>query len=48
MPTARETVLCSYHYDPLDRLAACAPSMQAITQQFYQNNRLTTEIQGQV
>jgi RHS repeat-associated protein len=43
-----ETVLCRYHYDPLDRLTACTPSAQARTQRFYLKERLTSEIQGSV
>jgi RHS repeat-associated protein len=46
MPTKREALLCRYHYDPLDRLAACTLSEQASTQRFYQKSRLATEIQG--
>ena len=47
MPTPpRETVLCRYHYDPLDRLADCAPSEEAGIQRFYCKSRLATEIQG--
>jgi RHS repeat-associated protein len=46
MPTApRDTVLCRYHYDPLDRLADCAPAVEASTQRFYCKSRLATEIQ---
>ncbi|MCL6700746.1 RHS repeat-associated core domain-containing protein [Pseudomonas sp. T1.Ur] len=48
MPTNHKNLLCHYHYDALDRLVNCAPSMQANTQRFYLRNRLTTEIQGQV
>ncbi len=48
MPSTHQNVLCRYQYDPLDRLADCAPSAQANTQRFYLKNRLTTEIQGQV
>jgi RHS repeat-associated protein len=40
--------LCRYHYDPLDRLATCSPAEQLGIQRFYQKNRLTTEIQGQI
>ncbi|VVP04942.1 hypothetical protein PS858_03001 [Pseudomonas fluorescens] len=42
----RETLLCHYHYDPLDRLIDCAPFAQATTRRFYLNGRLATEIQG--
>ncbi|SED93448.1 RHS repeat-associated core domain-containing protein [Pseudomonas kilonensis] len=48
MPTPDKTLLCRYHYDPLDRLAACTPSTQARTQRFYLKERLTSEIQGSV
>ncbi|BFT59987.1 RHS repeat-associated core domain-containing protein [Pseudomonas moorei] len=48
MPSNRGTVLCRYHYDPLDRLAASTPSAQASAQRFYLKDRLTTEIQGAV
>jgi RHS repeat-associated protein len=49
MPVApRETVLCRYHYDPLDRLVDCAPSAEAGIQRFYCKSRLATEIQGAV
>ena len=48
MPSNRATVLCRYHYDPLDRLAASTPSAQASPQRFYLKDRLTTEIQGAV
>jgi len=46
MPTHRETLLCRYHYDPLDRLADCTPTAQASSQRFYLKDRLATEIQG--
>ncbi|WP_225934025.1 RHS repeat-associated core domain-containing protein [Pseudomonas azerbaijanoccidentalis] len=44
----RETLLCRYHYDPLDRLVDCTPSAQAVTRRFYLKDRLATEIQGAV
>lgn len=44
----RETVLCRYRYDPLDRLVDCAPSAEAGIQRFYCKSRLATEIQGAV
>jgi RHS repeat-associated protein len=44
----RETVLCRYRYDPLDRLVGCAPSAEADIQRFYCKSRLATEIQGAV
>lgn len=37
---------CRYHYDPLDRLAACTPLAQAIAQRFYKGAQQVTEIQG--
>src|SRR5471032_2345002 len=48
MQSNRETLLCRYHYDPLDRLAASTPAAQPGTQRFYQKTRLATEIQGAV
>ncbi|EPJ83954.1 RHS repeat-associated core domain-containing protein [Pseudomonas kilonensis] len=48
MPSTDKTLLCRYHYDPLDRLVACTPSAQAHTQRFYLKERLTSEIQGSV
>jgi RHS repeat-associated protein len=44
----RETRLCSYRYDPLDRLVDCTPSAQPPTRRFYLKDRLATEIQGAV
>lgn len=44
----RETVLCRYHYDPLDRQATCTPYKQANIQRFYCKSRLATEIQDAV
>ncbi|MBI6788936.1 RHS repeat-associated core domain-containing protein, partial [Pseudomonas syringae] len=38
--------LCTYRYDPLDRLASSSPVGQADIQRFYQKNRLATEIEG--
>ncbi|MCL6705204.1 RHS repeat-associated core domain-containing protein [Pseudomonas sp. T1.Ur] len=49
MPAAsRETVLCRYRYDPLDRLVDCAPCAEIDIQRFYCKSRLATEIQGAV
>lgn len=48
MPSSNQTVLCRYHYDPLDRLASCLPAASDSIQRFYQKSRLTTEIQGQI
>ncbi|WP_257230265.1 RHS repeat-associated core domain-containing protein [Pseudomonas sp. SbOxS1] len=41
-----ETVLCHYHYDPLDRLISHALADTPGRQRFYCKSRLTTEIQG--
>ncbi|WP_238418383.1 RHS repeat-associated core domain-containing protein [Pseudomonas cannabina] len=46
MTSSKQTVLCRYSYDPLDRLASSTPTGQAGIQRFYQKNRLATEIQG--
>lgn len=46
MTSPRETVLCQYHYDPLDRLISHALQDTPERQRFYCNSRLTTEIQG--
>ncbi|WP_421137637.1 RHS repeat-associated core domain-containing protein [Pseudomonas sp. NFX15] len=46
MPSNRETLLCRYHYDPLDRLVDCMPSAQPNAQRYYLKDRLATEIQG--
>ena len=46
MQSLRQTLLCSYRYDPLDRLANCTPTAQASSHRFYLNDRLSTEIQG--
>ncbi|MCM2464211.1 RHS repeat-associated core domain-containing protein, partial [Pseudomonas sp. CG7] len=48
MSANRKTLLCRYHYDPLDRLVDCTPSAQARTLRFYLKERLTSEIQGSV
>jgi len=48
MPTPdRETLLCRYQYDPLDRLVNSTPFEQP-TQRYYCKTRLATEIQGGV
>ncbi|MCQ9391468.1 RHS repeat-associated core domain-containing protein [Pseudomonas syringae] len=41
-------LLYRYRYDPLDRLASSGLSTQTRIQRFYQNDRLTTELQGNV
>ncbi|MHA6232677.1 RHS repeat-associated core domain-containing protein [Pseudomonas mohnii] len=47
MPNApHETLLCRYHYDPLDRQSGCTLPQQPIIQRFHCDGRLTTEIQG--
>jgi RHS repeat-associated protein len=48
MTAQRETLLCRYQYDPLDRVVNCAPLNQDAVQRFYRKNRLATEIQGPV
>jgi RHS repeat-associated protein len=49
MPASpRETVLCRYHYDALDRLDSIAPSTLDSLKRFYCKTRLATEIQGSV
>jgi len=46
MASPRETVLCQYHYDPLDRLTSHALPDTPERQRFYCKSRLATEIQG--
>jgi RHS repeat-associated protein len=47
MPNStRETVLCRYHYDPLDRQNGCTALQQPAIQRFHCKSRLATEIQG--
>ncbi|MFJ2444903.1 RHS repeat-associated core domain-containing protein [Pseudomonas sp. NPDC087626] len=51
MPSSsRLTKLCRYHYDPLDRQAACTLAIvqPATLQRFYCTSRLVTEIHGAV
>ncbi|WP_080268742.1 RHS repeat-associated core domain-containing protein [Pseudomonas avellanae] len=48
MAISDRSVLCVYRYDPLDRLADCSPAGQGSARFFYQKNRLTTQIQGQI
>ncbi|EPN21074.1 hypothetical protein A259_08609 [Pseudomonas syringae pv. actinidiae ICMP 19070] len=48
MVISDRSVLCVYRYDPLDRLADCAPAGQGSARFFYQKNRLATQIQGQI
>ncbi|MGY3171268.1 RHS repeat-associated protein [Pseudomonas sp. TE12234] len=40
------TLLCRYHYDPLDRQSGCTLPQQPVIQRFHCDGRLTTEIQG--
>lgn len=46
MTSLRETVLCRYHYDPLDRLISHVLAETPGRQRFYCRSRLATEIQG--
>jgi hypothetical protein len=46
MPSPRETVLCQYHYDALDRLISHALPDTPKRQRFYCKSRLASEIQG--
>jgi RHS repeat-associated protein len=46
MTSSRETVLCQYHYDPLDRLTSHALPDVPERQRFYCKSRLATEVQG--
>ena len=51
MPSSSHlTELCRYHYDPLDRQAACTLTLvqPATLQRFYCTSRLATEIHGAV
>ncbi|MBI6562274.1 RHS repeat-associated core domain-containing protein [Pseudomonas syringae] len=48
MASSGQSVLCVYRYDPLDRLADCAPAGQGSTRLFYQKTHLATQVQGQV
>ncbi|MFP3516659.1 RHS repeat-associated core domain-containing protein [Pseudomonas sp. SIMBA_077] len=42
----QKTLLCTYHYDPLDRLINAKTEPQADSLRFYCQSRLATEIQG--
>ena len=44
----KKVLLCRYDYDPLDRLTGLLPDAQAPRQRFYRQNRLATDIQGDV
>lgn len=48
MSSSRVTPLVQYRYDSLDRLVDCAVAGQPVQQRFYHNNRLASEIHGQV
>jgi hypothetical protein len=42
----KKTVLCSYHYDPMNRLTGTTPALQSGSLRFYCQSRIATEIQG--
>lgn len=42
------TLLCRYHYDPLDRLSRSQLTAQTITELFYNRLRLATEVKGNI
>ena len=42
----KKAVLCSYHYDPLDRLTGTTPALQSGSLRFHCQSRIATEIQG--
>ena len=44
----KKVLLCRYDYDPLDRLTGLHPHPQAPRQRFYRQDRLSTDIQGDV
>ena len=46
MTSSPETLLCEYHYDPLDRLIGHGQPEVAKRQRFYCKSRLVTEMQG--
>ena len=49
MPTSsRQTPLCAYHYDPLDRLVDSLRQERAATRRYYCDKRLVTETEGAV
>lgn len=48
MPTQHESLLCRYHYDPLDRLIGCTLLNGPESQRFYCRKRLVTEIRGTI
>ncbi|KPY85904.1 Uncharacterized protein ALO44_03088 [Pseudomonas syringae pv. tagetis] len=48
MASSGQSMLCVYHYDPLDRLADCSPAGQGSIGLFYQKSHFATQIQGQI
>jgi RHS repeat-associated protein len=48
MSSPKQSVLCQYRYDPLDRLIGHAQSEAPELQRFYCKSRLATEVQGAV
>ena len=48
MPSPQHTLLCSYRYDPLDRLISHSQLHMQMGQRFYCKSRLATEIQGAI
>ena len=46
--SSRETPLCTYRYDPVDRLVDSTRLKQAATQRYYCGKRLVTETEGVV
>ncbi|ORC59558.1 hypothetical protein BZK31_10380 [Pseudomonas floridensis] len=42
------TLLCTYSYDPLDRIATLSPLAQAVTRRFYCERQMVSELQGSV
>ncbi|KAB0504595.1 RHS repeat-associated core domain-containing protein [Pseudomonas moorei] len=46
MISPQQNQLCSYRYDPLDRLVSQAKPQESTLQRFYCKSRVTTEVQG--
>ena len=46
MSSPQKTVICLYHYDPLDRLSSHNPSGTPERHRFYCKRRLATEVKG--
>ncbi|RMO96153.1 hypothetical protein ALQ33_01628 [Pseudomonas syringae pv. philadelphi] len=40
-------LLCTYTYDPLDRVSSLTPLAQAVSRRFYNGERLITELKGE-